>query len=157
MTKQLQQRYEIGVVGLGVMGRNLLLNMADHEFTVAGYDKDQAKVEVLRNESKECGVRCAENVQEFARLHRRREGPQHRSSTVSPAPYSPSPGGPQAPPHCIRNRPARPPDGKRASLRKQASHSEITGATIPWPSLRLKHPTVVREAWVSRSWNSRSR
>jgi 3-hydroxyisobutyrate dehydrogenase-like beta-hydroxyacid dehydrogenase len=27
--------YEIGMVGLGVMGRNLLLNMADHGFAVA--------------------------------------------------------------------------------------------------------------------------
>ncbi|MDP2723749.1 MAG: NAD(P)-binding domain-containing protein [Bacteroidales bacterium] len=35
-----QQTYEIGMVGLGVMGRNLLLNMADHGFSVAGYDKD---------------------------------------------------------------------------------------------------------------------
>ena len=26
--KQSQQRYEIGMVGLGVMGRNLVLNMA---------------------------------------------------------------------------------------------------------------------------------
>ena len=31
---------EIGMIGLGVMGRNLLLNMADHGFSVAGYDKD---------------------------------------------------------------------------------------------------------------------
>ena len=35
---------EIGMVGLGVMGRNLLLNMADHGFSVAGYDKDPTKV-----------------------------------------------------------------------------------------------------------------
>ena len=28
------------MVGLGVMGRNLVLNMADHGFAVAGYDKD---------------------------------------------------------------------------------------------------------------------
>lgn len=28
--KQLQQRYEIGMIGLGVMVRNLVLNMADH-------------------------------------------------------------------------------------------------------------------------------
>jgi 6-phosphogluconate dehydrogenase len=34
-----QQRYEIGMVGLGVMGRHLLLNMAGHGFSVAGYDK----------------------------------------------------------------------------------------------------------------------
>jgi len=29
-----KQQYEIGMVGLGVMGRNLLLNMADHGFSV---------------------------------------------------------------------------------------------------------------------------
>ena len=40
------QRYEIGMVGLGVMGRNLLLNIADHGHSVAGYDKDAAKVTV---------------------------------------------------------------------------------------------------------------
>jgi 6-phosphogluconate dehydrogenase len=56
-TAQPQQRYEIGMVGLGVMGRNLLLNMADHGFSVEGYDKDQAKVEALRRESEERGVR----------------------------------------------------------------------------------------------------
>ena len=39
-SKQPQQQYAIGMVGLGVMGRNLVLNMADHGFSVAGYDKD---------------------------------------------------------------------------------------------------------------------
>ena len=43
--RQPQQRYEIGMVGLGVMGRNLVLNMADHGHAVAGYNKDQPKVE----------------------------------------------------------------------------------------------------------------
>ena len=51
--KQPQQRYEIGMVGLGVMGRNFVLNMADHGFSVAGYDKDLTKVEALRKESAE--------------------------------------------------------------------------------------------------------
>ena len=37
-----QHQYEIGLVGLGVMGRNLVLNMADRGSAVAGYDKDQA-------------------------------------------------------------------------------------------------------------------
>jgi 6-phosphogluconate dehydrogenase len=37
--KQPQQQYEIGMVGLGVMGRNFLLNMAYHGFSVAGYNK----------------------------------------------------------------------------------------------------------------------
>jgi len=39
---------EIGMIGLGVMGRNLVLNMAEHGCPVAGYDKDPAKIEALR-------------------------------------------------------------------------------------------------------------
>ena len=35
-----EQKYEIGMVGLGVMGRNLVLNIADHGYSVSGYDKD---------------------------------------------------------------------------------------------------------------------
>jgi len=68
---QFQQIYEIGMVGLGVMGRNLLLNMADHGFSVAGYDKDVAKVEALRQESKKSDVRGATEIKEFIGLLRR--------------------------------------------------------------------------------------
>src|ERR1700687_1049312 len=35
--------YKIGMVGLGVMGGNLALNMEGHGFPVAGYDLDKAK------------------------------------------------------------------------------------------------------------------
>lgn len=35
------------MIGLGVMGRNLLLNMADHGFSVIGFDKDQTKGQAL--------------------------------------------------------------------------------------------------------------
>ena len=42
---------QIGIIGLGVMERNLSLNMADHGFSVAGYDKDPGKVEALNQES----------------------------------------------------------------------------------------------------------
>ncbi len=62
---------EIGMVGLGVMGRNLLLNMADHGFPVAGYDKDAGKVEALQNESAGKKIKAVANVQEFAGLLRR--------------------------------------------------------------------------------------
>ncbi len=41
----------LGMVGLGTMGRNLLLNIADHGFKVVGYDKDASKVELLAKES----------------------------------------------------------------------------------------------------------
>jgi 6-phosphogluconate dehydrogenase len=35
--------FDFGMIGLGVMGRNLLLNIADHGFSVIGFDKDEAK------------------------------------------------------------------------------------------------------------------
>jgi len=31
---------DIGLIGLGVLGRNFLLNVADQGFAVAGYDLD---------------------------------------------------------------------------------------------------------------------
>ena len=58
------------MVGLGVMGRNFLLNMADHGFSVAGYDKDPAKVEALRQEAKKRDVRGAADIKEFIGLLR---------------------------------------------------------------------------------------
>ncbi|HUX21169.1 MAG TPA: NADP-dependent phosphogluconate dehydrogenase [Spirochaetia bacterium] len=66
-----RQQYEIGMVGLGVMGRNLLLNMADQGFRVAGYDKDQTKVEALRKESAEGNVHGAANITDFIALLRK--------------------------------------------------------------------------------------
>lgn len=41
--------YEFGMIGLGVMGRNLLLNMADHGFAVIGFDKDTEKAKALES------------------------------------------------------------------------------------------------------------
>src|ERR1035441_3316208 len=59
------QQLEIGMVGLGVMGRNLLLNMADHGHSVAGYDKDAAKVAALRQEAKTRDIHGAADIKEF--------------------------------------------------------------------------------------------
>ncbi|MBC6491952.1 NADP-dependent phosphogluconate dehydrogenase [Flavihumibacter stibioxidans] len=36
-------QFDFGMVGLGVMGRNLLLNVADHGFRAIGFDKDPQK------------------------------------------------------------------------------------------------------------------
>ncbi len=44
-------QYEFGMIGLGTMGRNLVLNMIDNGFSVAGYDKDPGQVAVLNNEA----------------------------------------------------------------------------------------------------------
>ncbi len=45
-----EDKYRLGMIGLGTMGRNLLLNMADHAIAVAGYDKDPSKLSLLENE-----------------------------------------------------------------------------------------------------------
>jgi 6-phosphogluconate dehydrogenase len=65
------QSDEIGMVGLGVMGRNFVLNMADHGFCVAGYDKDLAKVVALREEATARKVRGAEDLEGFIASLRR--------------------------------------------------------------------------------------
>lgn len=62
---------QIGMVGLGVMGRNLLLNMADHGFAVAGYDKDPQRVADLRVEAGDRPVQGAETVADFTALLRK--------------------------------------------------------------------------------------
>ncbi len=36
-------QFDFGMIGLGVMGSNLLLNMAGHQFSVIGFDKDVQK------------------------------------------------------------------------------------------------------------------
>ncbi len=42
-----QQVYHFGMIGLGTMGRNFLLNMADKGFAVAGFDLDSNKCTTL--------------------------------------------------------------------------------------------------------------
>jgi len=45
------EKCDIGVIGLGVMGRNFALNMADHRFSVAGYDRDTQQCRTLESET----------------------------------------------------------------------------------------------------------
>jgi 6-phosphogluconate dehydrogenase len=58
----------VGMIGLGVMGRNMVLNIADHGFSVAGYDKDLEKVERLAEEAGNLPVRTAKGLEEFVGL-----------------------------------------------------------------------------------------
>lgn len=44
-----ETKYDFGMVGLGTMGRNLLLNIADHGFAAIGFDKDIAKGRLLES------------------------------------------------------------------------------------------------------------
>lgn len=61
----------MGIIGLGVMGRNLLLNMADHGFQVAGYDKDPSKVKSLREEAEKHTIYDTDDIKTFIELLRR--------------------------------------------------------------------------------------
>ncbi len=45
-----ENKYDFGLVGLGVMGRNFILNVADNGFKAFGYDLDQEKVAALQEE-----------------------------------------------------------------------------------------------------------
>jgi len=46
----MSQKYDFGLVGLGVMGRNFILNVADNGFTAFGNDLDADKVNALITE-----------------------------------------------------------------------------------------------------------
>ena len=59
---------QFGVIGLGVMGANLALNVADHDFTVAVWNHTPAKVQAfLARHRSNRRLRGAETLEEFAR------------------------------------------------------------------------------------------
>lgn len=63
--------YDIGMIGLGVMGENLVLNMVDHGFSVAGYDTSIQKVEALNSHGNRDKIGGATTLQEFVSTLRR--------------------------------------------------------------------------------------
>lgn len=56
---------KLGMIGLGTMGRNLVLNIAEHGFSVAGYDIDRAKVALLAKEAQDGQVAACASLKEF--------------------------------------------------------------------------------------------
>ncbi len=60
--------YDFGMVGLGVMGRNFLLNAIDHGYTVAGLDTDPSKAKALEIEAKGKSAKGATSAPEFIAL-----------------------------------------------------------------------------------------
>jgi 6-phosphogluconate dehydrogenase len=67
INEKLTQQCDIGIMGLGVMGCNLALNMADHGFKVAGYDKDSQKVAVLKQKQAQ-NINSQYTLPEFIKL-----------------------------------------------------------------------------------------
>jgi 6-phosphogluconate dehydrogenase len=59
------EKYDFGMIGLGTMGRNLLLNMGDHGVKGAGYDTDAAKGKLLEKESTHHNLKGFSDVKKF--------------------------------------------------------------------------------------------
>jgi 6-phosphogluconate dehydrogenase len=51
-----------GMIGLGVMGRNFLLNVAENGFSGVGYDLDAEKRKLLLAEGKDYTLQTADNL-----------------------------------------------------------------------------------------------
>ncbi|MBC7901268.1 MAG: NADP-dependent phosphogluconate dehydrogenase [Saprospiraceae bacterium] len=56
---------QFGMIGLGTMGRNFLLNVAEHGFPCVGYDLDAEKRRLMLDEGAEMPVETAETLAEF--------------------------------------------------------------------------------------------
>ena len=65
----MEAKADIAVIGLAVMGQNLILNMNDHGFTVVAYNRTVSKVdEFLNKEAKGTNVIGAHSIQEMVAL-----------------------------------------------------------------------------------------
>ncbi|KAI3620112.1 hypothetical protein CBS9595_002079 [Malassezia furfur] len=63
---------DIGLIGLAVMGQNLILNMNDKGYKVAAYNRTTSKVDkFLANEAKGTNVIGAHSIEEFVRMLKR--------------------------------------------------------------------------------------
>ncbi|WP_276167202.1 NADP-dependent phosphogluconate dehydrogenase [Zobellia alginiliquefaciens] len=64
----MEEKYDFGLVGLGVMGRNFILNVADNGFSAYGYDLDAEKVAALKEEGgHEAKVNATSNIKTFVK------------------------------------------------------------------------------------------
>lgn len=61
----MSQQFDFGMVGLGVMGRNFILNVADHGFSAIGLDTDLAKANALDDEGTGKSVQGTTSKEEF--------------------------------------------------------------------------------------------
>ncbi len=68
----MESKADIAVIGLAVMGQNLILNMNDHGFVVAAFNRTVAKVdEFMANEAKGTKVIGARSIEEMIGLLKR--------------------------------------------------------------------------------------
>src|SRR4029079_13339078 len=56
---------QFGMIGLGTMGRNFLLNVAEHGFSCVGYDLDDSKRQLLMKDGAGMPMDVGASVSEF--------------------------------------------------------------------------------------------
>lgn len=61
----MEQKYDYGMIGLGTMGRNLVLNMGDHGYSVVGFDKDKTKADALQKEAEQRKILGTSTLEAF--------------------------------------------------------------------------------------------
>lgn len=72
MTDTEEPRADIAVVGMAVMGKNLILNMDDHGFTVVAFNRTVTKVDdFVANEAKGTKVIAAHSIEEMVDVLKR--------------------------------------------------------------------------------------
>jgi 6-phosphogluconate dehydrogenase len=60
-----KENFDIGLIGLGVMGRNFVLNIADNGYSVSGLDNNEDKVSALEKEGGQKDVSATTSPEEF--------------------------------------------------------------------------------------------
>src|SRR5260370_12403067 len=71
----MEPKADIALIGLAVMGQNLILNMNDHGFTVVAYNRTVSKVdEFLNKDAKGTNVVGAHSMEEMVALLKKRRG-----------------------------------------------------------------------------------
>src|SRR5215211_2437857 len=68
----MEPRADLALIGLAVMGQNLILNMNDHGFTVVAYNRTTSKVDdFLAKEAKGTKVQGAHSIAEMVKKLKR--------------------------------------------------------------------------------------
>lgn len=59
------ENYQFGMIGLGTMGQNFALNIADHGYSIAGYDKDPQKINEFNSQREERKIAAFPKIEDF--------------------------------------------------------------------------------------------
>jgi 6-phosphogluconate dehydrogenase len=65
MSTSNKAKFNFGMIGLGVMGRNLALNIADNGFTITGHDKSEKMLQFFEEEGKAHQLKGQADIGEF--------------------------------------------------------------------------------------------